>query len=144
MYAQARTRPDASIKKLSFVFSPVLDSAESTATITEIESQRQPRNHRVAASIVAFGPETMTIRLSDIRSAGRYAVQTVDDRGEETTRLKRLGVCERRSVEVLQIGDPMIVRVVGSRIGISRRLASHVTLSDCETAALSGTAAGTA
>ena len=86
----------------------------------------------------------MTIRLSEIRSAGRYAVQTVDDHGEETTRLKRLGVCERRDVEVLHIGDPMIVRVVGSRIGISRRLASHVTLSESDTSALSGTAAGTA
>ena len=86
----------------------------------------------------------MTIRLSDISTTGRFAVQTVEDHGEETVRLKRLGVCERRDVEVLQVGDPMIVRVVGSRIGISRRLASHVTLTECDTAVLSGSAAGTA
>ena len=85
----------------------------------EIESQWQ-----LPQSCSLFGQEAMTIRLSDISTTGRFAVQTVEDHGEETVRLKRLGVCERRDVEVLQVGDPMIVRVVGSRIGISRRLAS--------------------
>ena len=59
-------------------------------------------------------------KLSEIARSGVFYVQHIENRGEETIRLKRLGICEQRKLEVLQTGDPMIVRVVGTRIGVSR------------------------
>ncbi len=86
----------------------------------------------------------MTIRLSEIYSSGTFSVQQVEDHGEESIRLKRLGVCEHRRLEVLHVGDPMIVSVVGSRIGISRRLAAHVTVTEPISAEVTETAVGAA
>jgi Fe2+ transport system protein FeoA len=37
-----------------------------------------------------------------------------------------MGLCQGRLVEVLSSGDAWIVRVLGSRVGISRRLAAAV------------------
>ncbi|MEQ9410838.1 MAG: FeoA family protein [Fuerstiella sp.] len=67
-------------------------------------------------------------RLSDLTQPGFFRVQHLDEQGEETIRLKRLGICEKRVLELLHAGDPMIVRVVGCRIGISRRLAQSVSV----------------
>jgi Fe2+ transport system protein FeoA len=46
----------------------------------------------------------------------------------ETARLKALGVCEGRVIEILRTGDAWVLRVLGSRIGISRELAASVLL----------------
>lgn len=46
--------------------------------------------------------------------------------GDDAVRLKRLGICEGRVIEVIATGDPMIVQVGGSKIGLSRRLATSV------------------
>ena len=45
---------------------------------------------------------------------------------DDAARLQALGVCVGRRLYVLQPGDPMIVRVVGARVGLSARLASAV------------------
>ncbi len=50
----------------------------------------------------------------------------IDDDSGDAIRLRALGVCDGRQVELLRSGDPLIVRVMGSRIGISRRLADQV------------------
>jgi Fe2+ transport system protein FeoA len=39
-----------------------------------------------------------------------------------------LGICVGRQVEVVRAGDPLIVSVVGARVGISSRLAAGVTV----------------
>lgn len=44
-------------------------------------------------------------------------------------RLKRLGICPGRQIDVIQPGDPMVLVVVGARLGISRKLASRVLVS---------------
>jgi Fe2+ transport system protein FeoA len=41
-------------------------------------------------------------------------------------RLKALGVCLGRRVQLVKSGDPIILRVLGSRIGISARLARNI------------------
>lgn len=51
---------------------------------------------------------------------------SIDSDGPEAVRLKRLGICSGRSIEVVQAGDPMIVNVAGARVGLSRMLASRV------------------
>ena len=60
-------------------------------------------------------------------SARRHAiVADVDLAGEDAIRLKALGICAGRRVEIIQPGDPLIVRVHGSHVGLAQRLAEHV------------------
>ena len=68
------------------------------------------------------------MNLSDVSACGTFRVHDIGEQGEAAIRLKRMGICANRTVDVLHVGDPMIVRVVGVRLGISRRLASHVEL----------------
>lgn len=59
-------------------------------------------------------------------------VQTIEADDEDADRLKAMGVCIGRRVEVLTRGDPLILRVLGSRIGVSSRLAQRVIVQVCE------------
>jgi len=54
----------------------------------------------------------------------------IDD--EEMQRLKTLGVCLGRRVELVKRGDPLILKVFGSRLGLSASLASHVQVEVCQ------------
>lgn len=72
--------------------------------------------------------------LSDISLPGRFRCTNVDCRGDAAVQLKRLGVCDGRSFEVMQPGDPMVLRVVGAQIGVSRKLASSVRVEPSPTA----------
>lgn len=47
---------------------------------------------------------------------------------EDAVRLKALGLCSGRIVQIAAAGDPLIVRVVGARVGVSARLAERVTV----------------
>lgn len=51
---------------------------------------------------------------------------------EELERLQAMGICTGRRLEVIKSGDPLIVRVFGSRIGLSARMASHVMVTRCQ------------
>jgi Fe2+ transport system protein FeoA len=53
---------------------------------------------------------------------------------EDAARLKALGICVGREVQLMQSGDPLIVRVLGARVGMARRLAAEVqvaTAAEC-------------
>ncbi|MEO2031822.1 MAG: FeoA family protein [Planctomycetaceae bacterium] len=67
-------------------------------------------------------------RLSDVTEPGAFRCVRVECEGDAMIRLKRLGICARRGIEVIQPGDPMVLRVVGSRLGVSRQLAEFVTV----------------
>ena len=71
------------------------------------------------------------VRLDHVpaRVCGMVAFLSAAD--EDVARLKAMGVCLGRRVEVLQSGDPLIVRAFGSRIGVSARIARHVFLDMC-------------
>ena len=47
---------------------------------------------------------------------------------DDATRLKALGLCVGRPVQLVQRGDPLIVRILGGRVGLSARLADGVTV----------------
>ena len=51
---------------------------------------------------------------------------------EEMQRLKTLGVCLGRRVELVKCGDPLILKVFGSRLGISAALAANVQVEVCQ------------
>lgn len=67
-----------------------------------------------------------TTHLSDISLPGLFRCTNIDCVGDAAIQLKRLGVCDGRPIEVMQPGDPMVLRVVGARIGVSRMLARSV------------------
>ncbi len=59
-------------------------------------------------------------------ASGTYRCIDVAGEGEQVIRLKRMGICSGRRIAVVQTGDPMILRVVGARVGLSRELAGTV------------------
>jgi Fe2+ transport system protein FeoA len=67
-------------------------------------------------------------RLEPGRCGTVREVQAGDD---EIDRLKAMGVCEGRKVMVVRNGDPLILRVLGSRVGVSARLAARVRVETC-------------
>jgi len=58
-------------------------------------------------------------------------VRCVEVVSETAGQLMAMGVCEGRKIEVVKRGDPLIIRVLGSRIGVSARLASGVQVEVC-------------
>lgn len=81
----------------------------------------------MAAPDTMIAPTTAAeVSMSDLCRGSRGRVARVLGDTTESARLKALGVCEGRFVEILRTGDSWIVRVLGSRIGISRELVSSV------------------
>lgn len=85
------------------------------------------------APIQPAGPEQVPDpgqSLSATRlSAGECGlICDIDGDHEDIERLKTMGVCLGRRLHVIKAGDPMIVSVMGTRLGIARRLAGHVFL----------------
>lgn len=72
-------------------------------------------------SIVQAPPNT----LADAR-LGCYRCTQVCATGQNAVRLKRLGICEGRELELIGRGDPMVLRIGESRVGVSRQLAQLV------------------
>ncbi|MEC7696535.1 MAG: FeoA family protein [Planctomycetota bacterium] len=66
--------------------------------------------------------------LSEVLRPGRFRVLFVDGEGPEVTRLKRLGLCEQQSLEVVSTGNPLIVSVAGTRLGISRSVTDQISV----------------
>jgi len=67
-------------------------------------------------------------RLKPGRCGTILDVQAGED---EIDRLKAMGICQGRKVMLVRAGDPLILRVLGSRIGLSARLAAEVSVSAC-------------
>lgn len=76
--------------------------------------------------------EAQAISLGAAAAGGLFRVMHVDANCDDAARLKAMGVCIGRRLSLVQSGDPLIVCVVGSRIGISARLAEAVFVQpDC-------------
>ena len=59
-------------------------------------------------------------------------IHHVEASDDDMRRLMSMGICAGRRIELIQHGDPMILKVFGSRLGVSRRLAARVLVSVCE------------
>ncbi len=59
-------------------------------------------------------------------------VRSVETEDEETQRLKTLGVCVGRRLELVRVGDPLILKIFGSRLGLSAELARRVQVEICQ------------
>lgn len=72
-----------------------------------------------------------TLKLRDL-SPGSCCVVTDMGGADDTARLKSMGICLGRTLEVLKAGDPLIVKVYGTRIGLSARLADEILVQGCQ------------
>ncbi len=58
-------------------------------------------------------------------------IERIEAEDDDMLRLMSMGICRGRTVEIAQRGDPLILRVYGSRIGVSARLARRVYATPC-------------
>jgi Fe2+ transport system protein FeoA len=86
-------------------------------------------------SITPAKPATETARgrcgLNELPSGSRAVVQHIEPAGEAMQRLMAMGLCVGRELEVVRQGNPLILRLLGARIGVSSRLARHVVVERC-------------
>jgi Fe2+ transport system protein FeoA len=72
------------------------------------------------------------MRLDELPPRTCAVIRRIETGSEEMQRLQSLGVCVGRQIEIIKSGDPLIVRVFGSHLGLAASLASHVWLEVCE------------
>ncbi len=72
------------------------------------------------------------MRLDDLPARVCAVVRRVDTDDDDTHRLKTLGICLGRRVELVRVGDPLILKVFGSRLGLSASLATRVHVEICQ------------
>lgn len=65
-----------------------------------------------------------------VANPGRLRCTSIEGASPGATRVKSLGLCEGRELELLSHGDPMIVHVSGARIGLSRQLAELISVDE--------------
>ncbi len=68
------------------------------------------------------------LRASRLSAGECGLICDIDGDHEDIERLKTMGVCLGRRLHVVKSGDPMIVSVMGTRLGIAARLSRHVFL----------------
>ena len=66
--------------------------------------------------------------LQELPSGSRAVVQQIDGRDEALRRLMAMGLCVGREIEVVRQGNPLIIRLLGARIGVSGRLVRRVVV----------------
>jgi Fe2+ transport system protein FeoA len=64
--------------------------------------------------------------LDRLPSGTHGVVQHVDSTNVALHRLMAMGLCVGREIEVVRQGNPLIVRLLGARIGVSSRLARQI------------------
>jgi len=80
-------------------------------------------------------PTGVKLSLCELEIGQVGLVVEVDESDEvQANRLKALGICVGRRVELIKQGNPMILRVLGTRIGLARRLAKRITVDACHQA----------
>jgi Fe2+ transport system protein FeoA len=82
----------------------------------------------VTTSEVSVSP----VRLDELPPHVCAIVCSIDKDDDESRRLKTLGVCVGRRVELVHPGDPLILKVFGSRLGLSAGLAARVQVKICQ------------
>ena len=71
------------------------------------------------------------VALHEMRPGRCGVVARVEAEGDLADQLKCMGVCSGRKVEVVKQGDPLILKVLATRIGVSARLAERVYVDVC-------------
>jgi len=75
--------------------------------------------------------ETTPLLLHQLIPGKVAMIVSVEAADGEIARLKALGLCVGRRVQMVKTGNPLILRVLGSRIGLSERLAEGILVKPC-------------
>ena len=106
--------------------------AQATAKKPQAADSEDSLPHLIYLTMTANGstpnPET---RLDALPPRQCAVVRRIETDGDDVQRLKTLGICVGRRLEVVRTGDPLVVRVFGSRLGLSASLAARVWLEVC-------------
>jgi Fe2+ transport system protein FeoA len=71
------------------------------------------------------------VPLDQIEIGHCARVTEVEASEADIEQLMAMGVCVGRRIMLMQTGDPMILKVLGTRIGVSARLANKVKVQPC-------------
>ena len=71
------------------------------------------------------------VRLNDLPPRVCGIVREIETDDEEARRLKTLGICSGRQIELVRAGDPLILKIFGSRLGLAATLAARVRVEIC-------------
>jgi Fe2+ transport system protein FeoA len=82
--------------------------------------------------VTTFEQPAATVRLDELPPRVCAVVREVATDDEDTHRLKTLGVCVGRRVELVRAGNPLILKIFGSRLGVSAELAARVRVEICQ------------
>lgn len=74
-------------------------------------------------------PERIPLDRIEVGHCAR--ITEVEASEADIEQLMAMGVCVGRRVMLMQTGDPLILKVLGTRIGVSARLASNVKVQPC-------------
>lgn len=67
-------------------------------------------------------------RLSELGTGARGKVCRIEGHDGAMARLMAMGLCVGREVEVIRHGNPLIVRLLGARVGMSARIARRIVV----------------
>jgi Fe2+ transport system protein FeoA len=71
-------------------------------------------------------PRPLRRRLDELTAGTRAVVQHIESEDAAMQQLKAMGLCVGRHIEVIRQGNPLIIRLLGARVGVSGRLARHI------------------
>jgi Fe2+ transport system protein FeoA len=67
-------------------------------------------------------------RLDELPAGTRAVVHHIESADDAVRRLMAMGLCVGRELEIVRHGNPLIVRLLGARVGVSGRVARHVVV----------------
>ena len=79
-----------------------------------------------SAFVSAPAPRHKQHRLDQLPSGAHGVVQHIDSADTTLHRLMAMGLCVGREIKVVRQGNPLIVRLLGARVGLSSRLARQI------------------
>ena len=56
----------------------------------------------------------------------RCTVDSIDSGDIAIQQLMAMGLCVGRQIEIIRHGNPLIIRLLGARVGVSARVALHI------------------
>jgi len=67
-------------------------------------------------------------RLHELPSGTHGVVRHIENADHALHRLMAMGLCVGREVEVVRQGNPLILRLITARVGVSSRLAQQILI----------------
>lgn len=80
----------------------------------------------------AVDPGLHGMKLTNLHRGCVGVISSFTADSQDVNRLKAMGICVGRKVQLIKHGDPLIVLVLGTRLGISARLATEIVVLACD------------